>query len=129
MSTLTIVLLLSNAFVCVMLLLACLKIEEARDDAWDEAMRHEECHERVLDLLSSVDHNRTSAAALDRAAEAWEDPANQPFLSQLAREKYQPGGPSMPAIWLRDRAEVLRSSLKSELRCEDPADSTEESNV
>lgn len=45
------------------------------------------------------------AQALREAADAWDSEEELPHMTALADERYQPGGPSMPEIWLRDRAE------------------------
>lgn len=64
----------------------------------DEAQTHIEA---VLPLLI--------AQALREYADVWDrdDEEHKAFLTQLAQERYSPGGPSMPAIWLRYQAEQL----------------------
>lgn len=44
------------------------------------------------------------AALLTVLAQKWDSPEEQTNLRVLAREKYVPGGPSMPALWLREQA-------------------------
>ena len=52
------------------------------------------------------------AQALQEAADAWDDdsPENLADLRELANNEYRAGGPSMPAIWLRRRAETYVTS-------------------
>ncbi|UUW88378.1 hypothetical protein [Pimelobacter simplex] len=51
---------------------------------------------------------RIKATALEEAADAWDDPASVDELGELAAQKYRAGGPSMPTIWLRERARRVR---------------------
>lgn len=51
--------------------------------------------------------NREVARAFRDAADDWDDPRMADDLRTLARQHYQAGGPSMPAIWMRLRADAL----------------------
>lgn len=76
-----------------------------------QAQRDQQHHESLLRALRLASR-KTDSAALLIAADAWESVEERMHLERLAREQYQPGGPSMPAIWLRDRAESLHPSKK-----------------
>jgi hypothetical protein len=51
-----------------------------------------------------------AAQALNDAADAWDSPENTDLIRQIAAEHYHPGGPSMPALYLRNRAVALTNS-------------------
>lgn len=63
-------------------------------------------------LLDEIDHLRAERGrALREAADAWDDPSpeNMDRLKALAAEHYSPGGPSMPAIFMRLRADQIEA--------------------
>lgn len=64
----------------------------------------------VLAVLEPLIRER-EAKALEDAAGEWEDPSpeNVARLRQMALDQYRAGGPSMPAIWLRDLAATHRT--------------------
>jgi hypothetical protein len=64
------------------------------------AVSHAQCVVNIEDYVSAV----FAAEVLRAAAGDWDSTKEQANLHRLAREKYQPGGPSMPVIWLNDRA-------------------------
>lgn len=74
--------------------------EEARSDDLAE-------HAKCIAHIASVTSNRFVADRLRQLAEKWDSIEEQANLKQLARERYKPGGPSMPRIWLRQQAELL----------------------
>lgn len=59
----------------------------------------------LMDVLEPLIRDREAKFGED-AADAWDDRSEENLhrLSAMALEKYRAGGPSMPAIWLRDRA-------------------------
>lgn len=61
---------------------------------------------RLLPFIERV-QSEARRDALTEAADAWDDdsPESVERLHRMADEHYRAGGPSMPAIWLRDRAE------------------------
>jgi len=95
------------AVLTVLLLAACIKIEKTQEE-----VRSENLHRR-LDAVDFIDRMieemkaRNEAALLRRLADKWDHPSEQGELTILAREKYRVGGPSMPAIWLREQADKL----------------------
>lgn len=54
------------------------------------------------------------ARILESAADAWDSTDEKVNLTQLARDKYKLGGPSMPAIWLRHQAAEIRRKRDDE---------------
>jgi hypothetical protein len=75
-----------------------------------ERRKHEECHERTIEVIRRA-VGRPEPDALEAAADAWDSIEEQGNLRRLQSE-YTPGGPSMPAIWLRHRAADLRSRIE-----------------
>lgn len=51
------------------------------------------------------------AVLLRQLADKWDSVAEQGNLRVLAREQYSPGGPSMPAIWLRQQADIITERI------------------
>ncbi len=64
---------------------------------------HRRCVNRVVEA-TSTDH---AVRVLREAAADWEDPVVQGHMVLLAQKKYRVGGPSMPSIWLNDRADKI----------------------
>lgn len=98
------------AVACVLLLLllivACRKLETSQAEARSEADRHSECHDRVAGAVALVS-GRIRSDLLRTLADRWDSVEEQPNLRRLAAEEYSPGGPSMPAIWLRQQARLI----------------------
>jgi hypothetical protein len=67
---------------------------------------HDRCHEQAQSLLQ-MSTVRAEAQALRRAANLWDSIEQEQAKRILAREKYVEGGPSVPAIWLRQQATEL----------------------
>jgi hypothetical protein len=95
------------------------QIREATAAVAGDAEHQRECikgYDNVLAVLHGVAALGASgvvrpaaevrAEALREAADAWDDRSEENLhrLSAMALERYKAGGPSMPAIWLRDRA-------------------------
>lgn len=99
-------LLLSNLLTLAVLLVACVKIERVQAEVRSEQVKHKRCHVQTEAALGQS-MKRLHAQALRSAATAWGSVEEQPRLADLARKKYKPGGPSMPEIWLNDRAAAL----------------------
>lgn len=76
--------------------LNALRDEDARDERWNQSVN------KAL-LLSST---ALQARALIAAAEAWGTIEEQARLREMSLH-YKPDGPSMPELWLRDRAERM----------------------
>lgn len=72
-----------------------------------EKAKHRECHEKTLALLVKVNRGRDKATALREAAVNYDLAATQGDLRRLAREKFQPEGPSVPALWLEEEAQKI----------------------
>jgi hypothetical protein len=64
-------------------------------------------HAKCMAHLTSVASNRFIAGRLRELAAKYDGIEEQAVLAQLARNRYQPGGPSMPTIWLNLQAELL----------------------
>lgn len=81
-------------------------VSQSREQTLDEKNRHEVCHEAVEAVLRTA-CARTDASILRVMADKWDSIEEQTNLKQLARERYEAGGPSMPAIWLRQQADLI----------------------
>lgn len=57
--------------------------------------------------MASVVSNRMVAQVLRAEADRYDAPSEQRVMRSLADHHYRPGGPSMPVIWLRHRADVI----------------------
>lgn len=64
-------------------------------------------HTYCVSAISEFVSDRLIAQSLRTMAEKWDNVETQPLLTTLAREKYEPGGPGMPAIWLRYEADRI----------------------
>ncbi len=69
---------------------------------------HRRCVNRIVDA-TSADH---AVRVLREAAADWEDPVVQGHMMLLAQKKYRAGGPSMPSIWLNDRADKIEEESR-----------------
>lgn len=103
-----------------LLVAALVKIDRLQErsrlaQTWD----HAACTIGLMEAISKA-HD---ADLLRRAADRWESPDEQGNLRILAREKYSPGGPSMPALWLRQQADLIQIDSHS------AADATPERRV
>lgn len=89
---------------CAGMVLYCIQ-QVARVSA-GEMNAHDRCHEQAQSLLQ-MSTVRAEAQALRRAANMWDSIEEEHAKRILAREKYVEGGPSIPAIWLREQATKL----------------------
>lgn len=80
-------------------------IESLRKSVDNAHAEHLGCHETVIDVLTTASI-RTDATALLQAADAYDSFMELGNLRRL-QEQYRPGGPSVPALWLRDRADKM----------------------
>lgn len=95
--------------ISVLLLAAIRKVEYLQGRIAQHRIDHESCHaghERVVEVLTRNSH-RQRADVLRSAAIAWESIEEQAHLRELANKQYKIGGPSMPVIWLLDRADRI----------------------
>jgi cytochrome c556 len=84
---------------------ACIKVERVQEEIRDRDF--DEYHRSVEDIARHV-RGAHDAALLHRMADRWESVEEQGNLRTLAREQYTPGGPSMPALWLRQQASLIQ---------------------
>lgn len=92
------------ALVAVVVVMAVVLRQMGNDLVACRAHDHASCVASV-GLMVSAAH---SAEALEEAARDYDSIEEQGTLKRLAREHYRPDGPSMPVIWLLDRAAQLR---------------------
>lgn len=78
-------------------------IQHSLDQLDDEKAEHEACHEATLKVLETAS-KRTDAVALEAAADAWDSIEEQQERIRIANTTYREGGPSVPTLWLRERA-------------------------
>lgn len=82
-----------------------LGIEHGRKMGYEEQARDH--HQWLLshdERMAQVAEDAARFALMD-AADAWDSEAESDNLTRLAKQHYRAGGPSMPTIWLRLRAE------------------------
>jgi hypothetical protein len=72
--------------------------------------KHDECHEHTRGVAEAV-ATVIGRHVLQAAAAKWDSVEEQHRIKTLAREKYVPDGPSVPAIWLRELADQMDLSL------------------
>lgn len=78
-------------------------IQHSLDSLDDEKAEHEACHEATIRMLSAAS-KRTDVTALNAAADAWDSVEETPARIRIANTTYKEGGPSVPALWLREWA-------------------------
>lgn len=64
-------------------------------------------HSYCVSAISEFCSDRLIAQWLREHAEKWDGVDMRPLLLRLGREQYQPGGPSVPAIWMRYEADRI----------------------
>lgn len=97
----------------VLLLLVFLHIFDMKNDMLDmREQEHSDCVETMMDAVS----NAHAIAVLNSAAMAWDSAEEQQRLLRLTHQQYVPGGPSMPQIWLKDRANRLAEMMRESAR-------------
>lgn len=67
-------------------------------------------HAKCIAHITQYMGDEYAAMVLKAAAHDWDSAEEASRLKVLARLKHKQGGPSMPAIWLNDRAERLRGT-------------------
>lgn len=71
------------------------------------SMEKSRSHAMCVASIFSVVGDAHAARTLRSAADRWDSVEEAAMLTRMAREKYKPGGPSMPAIWMRAEADRL----------------------
>lgn len=66
-------------------------------------------HAKCMALITAFVGDRFAAQVLRAAARDWDSVEAQPDIRRIANEKYRVGGPSMPYLWMIDRAEKLEA--------------------
>lgn len=64
-------------------------------------------HTYCVSAISEFTSDKLIAQFLRSSAERWDGIDIQPLLRKLADERYQVGGPSMPAIWMNYEADRI----------------------
>lgn len=91
----------------VLLVAACIKIEQVQAEVRFQMEEYDRYSTKMYELLGNLNKRRDGAYALRAAADKWEDPLYKPALERMAHDHYEPGGPSMPAIFMRLEADAL----------------------
>jgi hypothetical protein len=73
--------------------------------------QHNRCHEHTEDLIQKVT-SQVGPLVLRAAAEKFDAIEEQHKLKQMAAQEWKPDGPSVPAIWMLEQAEILEHGLK-----------------
>lgn len=77
--------------------------ERQRQARLDEKADHAKCTAHVTSVVS----NHFVAARLRDLAELWDSTDNEPELARIRNVKYQPGGPTVVALWMQEKADEL----------------------
>lgn len=86
-------------------------IERYREEwADNELADHAMCVAHIADVTSK----RVVAMALREKARQWESVEEKANLNRLAREQFKTDGPSMPALWLNQQADLLDPDNRQE---------------
>lgn len=83
---------------------------------WRAQDAEDKAHAKCIAHIAHYVGDEYAAMVLSAAAHDYDSAEEFNHLKVLARMKYQAGGPSMPAIWLRDRADHLRGDGSEEVR-------------
>lgn len=78
---------------------------------WRSEQAEEKEHAKCIAHVAHYVGDEFAAMVLRAAAHDYDSAEEFGRLKVLARMKYAQGGPSMPAIWLEDRANRLREPL------------------
>jgi hypothetical protein len=65
-------------------------------------------HAKCIAHISSVVSRRVVAEAMRTAAEKWDSVENQLVIGRI-RNEYVPDGTSVPALWLREQADLMEA--------------------
>lgn len=84
--------------------------ERHRQFRLDEKADHAKC----VAHLTATSSNHFVAARVRDLADRWDSIEEQGNLRRLANERYTPGGPSMPVIWLRYQADQLEGGTSTD---------------
>lgn len=85
-------------------LFACVKVEQHQEELRDRDFTE---HYSCIDSINRAVSAAHDATLLRHLADRWDSVEEQGNLRILAREKYLPGGPAMPALWLRQQADKI----------------------
>ena len=89
--------------------LACYRIEAAVDRMLTAVRdNHAECVVMSTKAISTAH----AAQVLRAAADRWDAVENVARQKKLARERWSPEGPTLPAIWMRDLADEMMGEKK-----------------
>lgn len=97
------------------LVYACKRIERLEELNREETIGdatgvYEVVHAKCIAHIASYVGNEFAAQVLTVAAEDYSSAEGQAEIRELANTKYAPEGPSIPALWLLDRAEGFRDA-------------------
>jgi hypothetical protein len=92
--------------VCGLLVGACFKIERLEREA-EATGEHE--HAKCLSMVGAFVGDEFAARVLTAAADDYDTAEGQASVQRLIHTVWAPDGPSMPSLWLRDRAETILS--------------------
>lgn len=71
-------------------------------------------HAKCIAHITSYVGDQFAANVLRAAAQAWDSIEEKPHIQRLGREQFLPEGPSMPSIWLRDRADTMAEEVRGD---------------
>lgn len=78
-------------------------LRERREDAIREKAAHAMCLAHIAHYVG----NHFAAEVLKAAGEDYNSPQGQHDIAVIAREQWAQGGPSVPSIWMFNRADAL----------------------
>ena len=80
-----------------------------RDLADELVEERDSIHAKCIAHVASIVSNRAIAESLRRVADEWDSIEEKARIQQISR-RYNPGGASVPAMWLYDRAAEIEAS-------------------
>ena len=101
------------AILALILLVAILADQIIRLNTREEQAQ-DAVHAKCLAHIADVTSKRIVAQSLREYARLWDSIEERANLQRLAREKYKPGGPAMPSIWLNYQADLLDPDTRQE---------------
>jgi hypothetical protein len=76
---------------------------------WSLTERSEDktAHAKCIAHIASVVSNKFLAERMRELADKWDTSDEMSEHNRIANTLYKPGGPSVPAIWLREKADQI----------------------
>lgn len=97
------------------LVLAGVRIEHLQ---WESKDIMDQNHAKCLAMVGAFVGDRFAAQVLMAAAEHYDGMDGQAELRRIVNSVWVEGGPSIPSLWLRDRAEMILEKMDDDAACD-----------